>query len=38
LPKEAAPVRYTDYVVAPRGMAAQGKRPLIISSANGSTR
>ena len=29
------PVRYTDYVVAPRGMAAQGKRPLIISSANG---
>src|SRR6266487_2606912 len=29
------PVRYTDYVVAPRGMSAQGKRPLIISSANG---
>src|SRR5260370_22194137 len=29
------PVRYTDYVIAPRGMPAQGKRPLIISSANG---
>src|SRR6266536_5230746 len=29
------PVRYTDYVVAQRGMSAQGKRPLIISSANG---
>jgi len=29
------PVRNTDYVVAPRGMSAQGKRPLIISSANG---
>src|SRR3989454_2020253 len=29
------PVRYTDYVVAQRGTSAQGKRPLIISSANG---
>src|SRR6266568_1469518 len=29
------PVRYTDYVVAQRGASAQGKRPLIISSANG---
>src|SRR5260370_41407057 len=28
-------VRYTDYVVAQRGTSAQGKRPLIISSANG---
>src|SRR5260370_13119794 len=29
------PVRYTDDVIATRGMPAQGKGPLIISSANG---